>query len=86
MKKMTSGSEFFPLRAVLYGMGKSHLPHKMTSLECYLFFILHVHNCVMGATPTLTLCMLDIPCTRTISEDPDAMQQNATLHQGHHFC
>ena len=26
------------------------LPHKMTSLECYLF-ITHVRKCVMGATP-----------------------------------
>ena len=39
------GSEFFPLRAVPYGM-ETHFYH----IKCY-FFITHVRNCVLGATP-----------------------------------
>ena len=42
------GNEFFPLRAVPYR--NSLLPHWVTSLDCY-YFITHVRNCVMGATP-----------------------------------
>ena len=36
-----------------YSMEKLLLPHKVTSLECY-FFITHVCNCIMGATPMLS--------------------------------
>ena len=49
------GSEFFPLRAVPYGV-ENHFYHitRVTSLECYYFFT-HVLNCVMGAMPMKSL-------------------------------
>ena len=37
-------------REVPNAMIKSLLPHWVTYLECY-YFITHVRNCVMGATP-----------------------------------
>ena len=54
------GSEFFPLRAVAYGMG-NHFDHISRPPLNVTIFITHVHNCVMGATPmvyVLTLCIL----------------------------
>ena len=38
---------------------KSLLPHKVTSLE-YYYFIMHVRNCVMGATPMCTYYNIQI--------------------------
>ena len=48
------GSEFFPLRAVSYGM-ENHFYHIRWPLLNVTIFIMHVHNCVMGATPMNTI-------------------------------
>ena len=45
-----SGSEFFPLRAVLYGMENHFYQIELPPLNVDIF-IMHVRKCVMGATP-----------------------------------
>ena len=44
------GSEFFPLRAISYGM-KNHFYHIRLPPLNVTVFITQVRNCVMGATP-----------------------------------
>ena len=50
-------SDLLTPTAIAYG--KSLLRHLVTSLECY-YFITHVRNCVMGATPMNTLLILHL--------------------------
>ena len=52
------GSEFFPLRAVPYGM-ENHLYHIRRPPLNVTIFITHVRNCVMGATPDIDLDKLN---------------------------
>ena len=53
----TRVSEFFPLKAVPYGM-ENHFYHIRWSPLNVTILITHVCNCVMGATPmTITHCM-----------------------------
>ena len=44
------GSEFFPLRAVPYGM-ENHFYHIRWPPLNVTIFIMHMRNCIMGATP-----------------------------------
>ena len=64
---LPEGANSFPLRAVPYDI-RYGIPydvpydillllHWVTSLECY-YFITHVRNCVMGATPMEATCRL----------------------------
>ena len=47
--ELPRGSEFFPLRAVPYGMKIAFIT--LGDLHWMLFFITHVRKCEMGASP-----------------------------------
>ena len=58
------GSEFFPLRAVAYTI-ENHFYHIKRPPLNFTFYITHVRNCVIGASPMHTLAQPD-QCLRSV--------------------